>query len=81
VIVVGGAGSGKTTQLPQFLRSAGWTKDGYQVAVTQPRHAAVAAVAGRLCEEVGCLPGTAVGWCARFQQLLTPVSALPASYF
>jgi len=35
VIVVGQAGSGKTTQIPQFLEQAGWCQDGMVVAVTQ----------------------------------------------
>ena len=34
-IVVGHTGSGKTTQLPQYLDQAGWTADGKVIAVTQ----------------------------------------------
>lgn len=34
-IVVAATGSGKTTQIPQFLDQAGWCKDGKMVAVTQ----------------------------------------------
>ena len=29
------SGSGKTTQIPQFLDQAGWCEDGKTVAVTQ----------------------------------------------
>ena len=34
-IVVGQTGSGKTTQIPQFLRQAGWCVEGKVIAVTQ----------------------------------------------
>ena len=34
-IVVGETGSGKTTQIPQFLYRAGWTTDGSTIAITQ----------------------------------------------
>jgi len=36
-IVVGHTGSGKTTQLPQYLDQAGWCADGKAIAVTQVR--------------------------------------------
>lgn len=35
VIIVGQTGSGKSTQLPQFLEQAGWCSEGKIVAVTQ----------------------------------------------
>jgi ATP-dependent RNA helicase DDX35 len=35
LIVVGETGSGKTTQIPQFLEKAGWCSDGKMIGVTQ----------------------------------------------
>lgn len=35
VVVVGETGSGKTTQIPQYLHEAGWTQQQYCIACTQ----------------------------------------------
>lgn len=35
MVVVGETGSGKTTQLPQYLDQAGWCAGGKMIAVTQ----------------------------------------------
>lgn len=35
VVIVGETGSGKTTQMPQYLYEAGWCNDGKMIAVTQ----------------------------------------------
>ena len=45
---------GKTTQLPQYLHEAGWTANGFQVVVTQPRRVPVMTVSARVAEEVLC---------------------------
>ncbi|KAI8850954.1 P-loop containing nucleoside triphosphate hydrolase protein [Chytridium lagenaria] len=40
VIIVGETGSGKTTQIPQYLHEAGYTSGGRKVGCTQPRRVA-----------------------------------------
>jgi pre-mRNA-splicing factor ATP-dependent RNA helicase DHX38/PRP16 len=51
VIVVGETGSGKTTQLTQYLMEEGYTEFGI-VGCTQPRRVAAMSVAKRVSEEV-----------------------------
>ncbi|OWB78788.1 nucleic acid binding protein [[Candida] boidinii] len=67
LIVVGETGSGKTTQLPQYLHESGFTKDGKIVGCTQPRRVAAMSVATRVAEEVGCRLGKEVGYTIRFE--------------
>ena len=52
VIVVGETGSGKTTQLTQFLYEDGYCQHGL-VGCTQPRRVAAMSVAKRVSEEMG----------------------------
>lgn len=51
VIVVGETGSGKTTQLTQYLHEDGYTSYG-MVGCTQPRRVAAMSVAKRVSEEM-----------------------------
>lgn len=67
LIVVGETGSGKTTQLPQYLHEAGYTKDGLKVACTQPRRVAAMSVAARVADEMGVKVGNEVGYSIRFE--------------
>eukprot|EP00968_Pinguiococcus_pyrenoidosus_P007880 scaffold536_cov250-Pinguiococcus_pyrenoidosus.AAC.29 len=72
VIVVGETGSGKTTQLTQYLHEDGYTQDNMIVACTQPRRVAAMSVAARVSEEVGCELGTTVGYAIRFEDVTGP---------
>ncbi|XP_037491877.1 pre-mRNA-splicing factor ATP-dependent RNA helicase DEAH10 isoform X2 [Jatropha curcas] len=66
LIIVGETGSGKTTQLPQFLYHAGFCRDGKVIGVTQPRRVAAVTVAKRVAEECGVELGQRVGYSIRF---------------
>jgi pre-mRNA-splicing factor ATP-dependent RNA helicase DHX16 len=67
LIVVGETGSGKTTQLPQYLHEAGYTKGGLKVGCTQPRRVAAMSVAARVADEMGVKLGNEVGYSIRFE--------------
>ncbi|KAG8661634.1 hypothetical protein MANES_01G027000v8 [Manihot esculenta] len=66
LIIVGETGSGKTTQLPQFLFNAGFCRDGKAIGITQPRRVAAVTVAKRVAEECGVELGQKVGYSIRF---------------
>eukprot|EP01122_Echinamoeba_exundans_P012218 TRINITY_DN5056_c0_g1_i1.p1 TRINITY_DN5056_c0_g1~~TRINITY_DN5056_c0_g1_i1.p1 ORF type:complete len:1044 (+),score=244.51 TRINITY_DN5056_c0_g1_i1:328-3132(+) len=67
IIIVGETGSGKTTQLTQYLVEHGYTKDGKKIGCTQPRRVAAMSVAARVAEEMGVKLGDEVGYSIRFE--------------
>lgn len=71
VVVVGETGSGKTTQLAQYLYEDGFARGGI-IGCTQPRRVAAMSVAKRVAEEVGCVVGDAVGYAIRFEDVTSP---------
>lgn len=66
IICIGETGSGKTTQLTQFLREDGYSKYGL-IGCTQPRRVAAMSVAKRVAEEMGVEVGQEVGYAIRFE--------------
>ncbi|TDH65178.1 hypothetical protein CCR75_005900 [Bremia lactucae] len=74
-ILVGETGSGKTTQIPQYV----WENDrtSVRIAITQPRRVAAITVAQRVCEEINRGPlGDIVGYCVRFDDTTTKKTQL-----
>ncbi|XP_059558127.1 pre-mRNA-splicing factor ATP-dependent RNA helicase DHX16 isoform X1 [Myotis daubentonii] len=67
LIIEGETGSGKTTQIPQYLFEEGYTKKGLKIACTQPRRVAAMSVAARVAREMGVKLGNEVGYSIRFE--------------
>uniref|UniRef100_A0A7N0U188 RNA helicase n=1 Tax=Kalanchoe fedtschenkoi TaxID=63787 RepID=A0A7N0U188_KALFE len=71
LVVIGETGSGKTTQVTQYLAEAGYTTRG-KIGCTQPRRVAAMSVAKRVAEEFGCRLGEEVGYAIRFEDCTGP---------
>lgn len=66
LIIIGETGSGKTTQIPQYIVEAGLAISG-KVGCTQLRRMAAKAVAKRVAKEHGTELGKEVGYTIRFE--------------
>uniref|UniRef100_A0A8C7DVK3 RNA helicase n=1 Tax=Naja naja TaxID=35670 RepID=A0A8C7DVK3_NAJNA len=75
LIVIGETGSGKTTQITQYLAEAGYTTRG-KIGCTQPRRVAAMSVAKRVSEEFGCCLGQEVGYTIRFEDCTSPETVI-----
>ncbi|XP_066144802.1 probable ATP-dependent RNA helicase kurz [Euwallacea fornicatus] len=69
IIIAGETGSGKTTQIPQFLYEAGYAID-RQIAITEPRRVAAISMSQRVGEEMS-LSSKEVSYLIRFEGNVT----------
>jgi ATP-dependent helicase HrpB len=70
LVLTAPTGSGKTTQVPQFL--AAMPAIPGQVVTLEPRRLAARMVARRVAQEMGSAPGGLVGWQTRFESAVSP---------
>ena len=76
LVVIGETGSGKTTQMTQYLAEMGYTKKGI-IGCTQPRRVAATSIAKRVAEEYGCELSEEVGY--PFDSRTCPAQLLASS--
>lgn len=75
LVVIGETGSGKTTQMTQYMAELGYSQMGI-IGCTQPRRVAAMSVAKRVAEEYGCELGQEVGYSIRFEDCTSPSTVI-----
>nr|BAS01824.1 putative ATP-dependent RNA helicase CDC28 [Amorphochlora amoebiformis] len=68
LIIIAETGAGKTTQIPKYLFSLGYSKLG-TIGITQPRRIATINVAKRVCMEMQASMGNEIGYSVRFEDV------------
>ncbi|XP_050094871.1 pre-mRNA-splicing factor ATP-dependent RNA helicase PRP16 [Anopheles aquasalis] len=75
IIIVGETGSGKTTQLTQYLHEDGYSRHG-MIGCTQPRRVAAMSVAKRVSDEMAKPLGQEVGYAIRFEDCTSDATVI-----
>ena len=76
ILIEGETGSGKTTQIPQYLYENGYCKDNKKICITQPRRVAAMSVASRVAYEMGVKCGHEVGYSIRFEENVSRITKI-----